>query len=81
MENDEAIGKFLRACYILDKARKQVLCEWVKKLKFPYGYVLNMRRCVEMRKLKLFGMKSHACHVFMQRLIPIAFRELLPTNV
>ena len=26
-------------------------------------------------------MKSHNCHVFMQRVMPIAFRELLPTNV
>ncbi|XP_015160877.1 uncharacterized protein [Solanum tuberosum] len=26
-------------------------------------------------------MKSHDCHVFMQRLLPIAFRELLPSNV
>nr|GMD07948.1 uncharacterized protein LOC109179592 [Ipomoea batatas] len=40
-----------------------------------------MSRCVDMNKLKLFGMKSHDCHVFMQRLIPIAFRELLPLNV
>ena len=34
-----------------------------------------------MRKHKLFGMKSHDCHVFMQRLIPIAFREMLPSAV
>ena len=40
-----------------------------------------MARCVDMRKHKLFGMKSHDGHVFMKRLIPIAFRELLPTNV
>ena len=26
-------------------------------------------------------MKIHDCHVFMQRLMPIAFRELLPANV
>ena len=32
-----------------------------------------------MRKHKLFGMKSHDCHVFMQRLISIAFREMLPS--
>ena len=63
------------------EARKQVLCEWVKNLKFPDGYASNMGRYVDMRKLKLFGMKSHDCHVFMQRLLPIAFRELLPTNV
>ena len=34
-----------------------------------------------MRKLKLFGMKIHDCHVFMQRLLLIAFCDLLSTNV
>ena len=53
----------------------------MKNLKFPDGYASNMARCVNMRKHKLFGMKSHDCHVFMQWLIPISFRELLPTNV
>ncbi|GKV43375.1 hypothetical protein SLEP1_g50673 [Rubroshorea leprosula] len=28
-------------------------------------------------ELRLFGMKSHDCHVFMQRLLPIAFRDFL----
>ena len=41
----------------------------------------NLARCVDMRKFKLFGMKSHDCHVFMQRLMPVAFRELLPFKV
>ena len=58
-----------------------MLCEWLQNLKFPDGYVSNMGRCVDMRKLRLFGMKSHDCHVFMQRLIPVAFRELLPSTV
>lgn len=40
-----------------------------------------MSRCVDMQKYKMFGMKSHDCHMFMQRLIPIAFRELLPTTL
>ena len=26
-------------------------------------------------------MKTHDCHIFMQRLIPIAFWNLMPTNV
>ncbi|XP_065871961.1 uncharacterized protein [Euphorbia lathyris] len=33
------------------------------------------------KKAKLFGMKIHDCHVFMQRLLPIALREMLPKNV
>ena len=81
LENDEATRKFSKVCYTLDKARKQVLCEWVKILKFPDRYVSNMGRCVDMRWLKLFGMKSQDCHVFMQRLLLIAFHGLFPTNV
>ncbi|KAG8369017.1 hypothetical protein BUALT_Bualt15G0106500 [Buddleja alternifolia] len=29
----------------------------------------------------MHGMKSHDCHVFMERLIPLAFRDLLPESV
>ena len=29
-----------------------------------------------MREVKLHGMKSHDCHVFMERLLPIALRAL-----
>ena len=75
------IGKYPKACYTLDKQGKQALCEWVKNLRFPDGYASNMARCVDMRKHKLFEMKSHYYHVFMQRLIPIAFSELLPSHV
>ncbi|XP_057986691.1 uncharacterized protein LOC131171237 [Hevea brasiliensis] len=81
LERDMATGKYPKASYTLDKQSKAVLCEWLKNLRFPDGYVSNMGRCIDMRKLKLFGMKSHDCHVFMQRLLPIAFRELLPKNV
>ena len=73
LKRNEATGKYPKACYTLDKKARKTLCEWVKNLKFPDGYVSNMGRCVDMKKLKLFGMKSHDCHVFMQRLIPIAF--------
>ena len=49
--------------------------------KFPEGYALNLNRCVDMRNASLHNLKSHDCHVFIQRLLPMAFRDLLPTNV
>ena len=76
-----ANGKYPKANCTLDKIGKQVICEWVKNLQFPDGYVSNMGRCVDLKKYKLFGMKSHDCHVFMQWLILMAFRNLMPTNV
>ncbi|XP_057779781.1 uncharacterized protein LOC130998378 [Salvia miltiorrhiza] len=81
LEKNVETNKYPKACYMLDTKEKKVLFEWVKTLRFPDGYVSNMGRCVDMSKLKMFGMKSHDCHVFMQRILPIGFRELLPSHV
>lgn len=34
-----------------------------------------------MEDCKLYGLKSHDCHVFMQRLMPIAFHDMLPKSI
>lgn len=69
------------APYVLSKEQRKVVCEWVKTLKFPDGYASNLGRCVDEKNNQLSGLKSHDCHIFMQRLLPVAFRELLPSNV
>nr|GFA57957.1 hypothetical protein [Tanacetum cinerariifolium] len=70
-----------KASFSLTKEQNQVVLQWVKKLKFPDGYASNLSRCADVHKGKMFGMKSHDCHVFMERLLPIAFREMLPEPV
>ncbi|KAL0404354.1 UNVERIFIED_CONTAM: hypothetical protein Sradi_2076200 [Sesamum radiatum] len=47
-------------------------------LRFPDGYASNIARCVDVANFRLHGMKSHNCHVFIQKLILVAFHELLP---
>ena len=69
------------ASYTLDDRGIYALLDWLKTLRFPDGYVSDLARNIDMNKHSIFGMKSHDCHVFMQRLIPIAFRELLPVPV
>ena len=69
------------APFVLSKEQKRVLCEWTQNLKFPDGYASNLSRCVDVQGNKLHGMKSHDYHIFMGRLLPIALRELLPTNI
>ena len=78
---DDATEKYPKAEFVLDREGKQKLCEWVKSLKFPDGYASNLGRCVDFNKLRMFGMKSHDCHIFMQRLLPIALREFLATKI
>ncbi|KAL0417048.1 UNVERIFIED_CONTAM: hypothetical protein Slati_3536700 [Sesamum latifolium] len=70
-----------KAVYTLTREQKRRICEWITRLKFSDGYASNLACCVYMKELWLHGMKSHDCHVFMQKLIPIAFREMLRESV
>ena len=79
--DESSRGPKSKVVYTLNKDQRRVLCEWLKSLKFPDGYVSNLGRCVDIKECKLFGLKSHDCHIIMQRLIPIAFKELLPQFV
>ncbi|KAL0439446.1 UNVERIFIED_CONTAM: hypothetical protein Slati_2427600 [Sesamum latifolium] len=60
-----------KVIYTLTREQKRRICEWISLLKFLDGYVSNLARCVDMKELKLHGMKSHDCQVFMQKLIPM----------
>ena len=59
--------------------QKRAICEWVKQLRLPNGYSLNLARCVDIQNAKLHGMKNHDCYVFMECLLPIALRALPDT--
>ena len=65
LHRDENANKYPKAYYTFDKDGKEQLCKWIKKLKFPDGYVSNLGRCVDLGGNKLYGMKSHDCHIFM----------------
>jgi len=43
---------------------------------FP-GDTSNILRLVNLEDCKLYGMKNHGCHMFMQTLIPLAYWDLL----
>ncbi|KAL0410929.1 UNVERIFIED_CONTAM: hypothetical protein Slati_3682600 [Sesamum latifolium] len=82
LELDKRRPKLMpKPTYTLSKEQKSRVCEWIKGLQFPDGYVYNLARCVDMTELWMHGMKSHDCHVFMQKLIPIAFQDMLPEHV
>ncbi|XP_073147797.1 uncharacterized protein [Henckelia pumila] len=70
-----------KAAYTLSKVQMTELCVWAKSLKLPEGYSANISRCVNESSHKFSGMKSHDCHIFMQRLLPVAFRDLLPKSI
>ena len=76
-------NKFLKpkASYTLTREQIKDICEWCKNLKFPDGYASNLARCVNVKDCRFYGLKSHDCHIFMQRLLPLAWRDLLPNSI
>ncbi|KAL6535035.1 hypothetical protein OROMI_026409 [Orobanche minor] len=44
-------------------------------MKLPYGHASNIKNCVSMDELKMFGMKSHDCHILLQQLLPDTLLE------
>jgi hypothetical protein len=70
-----------RASFVLEKNAQLLVYKWLKSLHFPDGHASNISRLVNIEECKLYGMKSHDCHVFMQTLIPLAFRDLLPKGI
>ncbi|KAL0355773.1 UNVERIFIED_CONTAM: hypothetical protein Sradi_4024200 [Sesamum radiatum] len=70
-----------KVVYTLTKEQKRRICEWIRHLKFSDGYTSNLSRCVDMKEWRMHDMKSHDCHIFIQKLIPIAFHEMLPEHV
>lgn len=72
-------GKAPLPLFRLSTEAKTCLFDWLKdEVKFSDGYASNISSS---DGVKLSKMKSHDCHVFMQRLLPIAFAELLPSNI
>jgi hypothetical protein len=69
------------ACYTLSNVEQRALCHWLQNIKVSDGYSANLSRCVNIREQKIHGMKTHDCHVFLKRLLPLAVCKLLPKHV
>ncbi|KAI5334768.1 hypothetical protein L3X38_024901 [Prunus dulcis] len=69
------------AFFSLKPNDKKEFLKFVSSVKFPDGYASNIARCVNVDGGKFTGLKSHDCHVFMQRLLLVGIRHLLPEDV
>ena len=60
---------------------KDAFFKVLKNIKMPDGYSSNISRCIDLKQCKLFGLKSHDCHILIQQLLPLAIRNVLPDKV
>ena len=69
------------ACYSLTSNEKREFCKFLKEVKVLDGYASNISQCIQVNERKIFGLKSHDCHVLMQQLLALTIREALHKNV
>jgi len=62
---------------MLEKNAQLLVYKLLKSLCFLDGHASNISRFINMEECRLYEMMSHDCHVFMQTLIPLAYRDLL----
>ncbi|CAN1121606.1 hypothetical protein LINPERHAP2_LOCUS866 [Linum perenne] len=69
------------ACYTMTKEERKNFCQFMKEVKFPDGYASNISRCASVSEGKITGLKSHDCHVLLQRLLPVGIRGCMDERV
>jgi hypothetical protein len=72
-----ARGKLRRpkAPYCLKPIERKEVLRWFKTLKFLDRYAANIKRAVNVGTGKLSRLKSHNYHIFIERLMPVMFRD------
>ncbi|XP_060966845.1 uncharacterized protein LOC115703952 [Cannabis sativa] len=72
-------GKLLKphAPYVLKPDDRIQFCKFIKDVKFPDGFCSNLKKKVHENLTNVIGLKSHDCHVIMQRLLSVGVRKFL----
>ncbi|XP_039778099.1 uncharacterized protein LOC120645374 [Panicum virgatum] len=69
------------ARYTLSTRNKKAFCDFLRKVKFPDGFASNISRCVNAEGTKVQGLKTHDCHILLQRILPAAMRGFLDNDI
>jgi hypothetical protein len=62
------------ARYTLSKEQKKAFCDFLREVKFSDGFASNISRCLNVDGTKVHGLKTHDCHILLQRILPAVMR-------
>lgn len=69
------------ARYTLSREKKIKFCKFLKETKFPDSYAANIERCITAEGTSLHGLKTHDCHILLQRILPAGMRGILDDDI
>ena len=68
--------------YVLKPAQRITFCKYLRSVKFPDGFAANLGSYITADGSKVQGrMKTHSCHVLLQRIIPTGLKALVHRDV
>jgi hypothetical protein len=70
-----------KADYCLKPKQRKEVMKRMKDIKFPNGYAAGFRRSVNLKTMKMNGLKSHDFHIIMERLMPVMFHGYISDAV
>nr|XP_025617017.1 uncharacterized protein LOC112709341 [Arachis hypogaea] len=74
-------SKYPASCFRMKNVDKDIFLGVLKSVSFLDGYSSNISRCVDIKKRKVSGLKSHDSHILLEHILPIALRRSLPKEV
>nr|GFA57434.1 hypothetical protein [Tanacetum cinerariifolium] len=77
------IGKCLKpqAAYSFTPENRKQICQFIKGVKLPNGFGSCFKHKVTNNDTNITGLKSHDCHIMMQRLLPYGLQNYLPDKI
>ncbi|XP_062076592.1 uncharacterized protein LOC133781568 [Humulus lupulus] len=69
------------APYVFTFEQRRDFCQFLTGVKLPDGFFSNLKKKVTDNDSNIVGLKSHDCHVIMQRLLAVGVRKFLPESI
>nr|GEX39573.1 hypothetical protein [Tanacetum cinerariifolium] len=70
-----------QTAYSFTPENRKKVCQFIKGVKLPDGFGFNFKHKVTDNDTNITGLKSHDCHIMMQRLLPYGLQQYLPDEV
>ncbi|GJV93916.1 hypothetical protein Tco_1541729, partial [Tanacetum coccineum] len=70
-----------QAAYSFTLENRKKFCQFIKGVKLPDGFRSNFKHKVTDNDTNITGLKSHDCHIMMQRLLSYGLQQYLPDEV
>ena len=81
MTRDDDIARKKLASFFVKPDKRKEFLQFLYSIQFPDWYASNIDHCVNMDGGTFSGLKSHDCHVILQRHLPVGIRHFLPEDV